>query len=188
GAANIMAELMQPGMADVLISPQHYPDILSDLFQEKTIYPQLSFNPRLYIWGLLEAQLQQVDTVILAGLNEGQWPGTMPSDPWLNKRLRQQLGLPEAQETIGQMAFDFIQTCQAKHVFLTRSIKVDGTPTRPSRFLQRLQALAQAKFQGGLTETHWLEWQQQLTPKPTASIKHTPPLPCPAVQIRPKRL
>ncbi|MBL8686016.1 MAG: double-strand break repair protein AddB [Alphaproteobacteria bacterium] len=187
-AANMMAELMQPGMADVLISPQHYPDILSDLFQEKTIYPQLSFNPRLYIWGLLEAQLQQADTVILAGLNEGQWPGTVPSDPWLNNRLRQQLGLPEAQETIGQMAFDFIQTCQAKHVFLTRSIKVDGTPTRPSRFLQRLQALAQAKFQSSLTETHWLEWQQQLTPKPTASTKHTPPLPCPAVQIRPKRL
>ncbi len=36
--------------------------------------PPYGRHPRLFIWGLLEARLQQADLIVLGGLNEGSWP------------------------------------------------------------------------------------------------------------------
>ena len=38
------------------------------------VRPRFGRHPRLAIWGLLEARLQQADLVVLGGLNEGIWP------------------------------------------------------------------------------------------------------------------
>ena len=38
-------------------------------------------DPRIHIWGTLEARLQSVDMVVLGGLNEGTWPGQTRLDP-----------------------------------------------------------------------------------------------------------
>lgn len=186
-AAQVIADILEADQNDLLIAPEQYADILTDFLQEKTIYPKIGFNPRLFLWGVLEAQLQQADVVVLAGLNEEKWPPTIPSNPWLNSRFRQQLGLPPSEEMIGASAFDFIQNCYARKVYLTRSIKMDGTPTRPSRFIQRLQALAKTRFGMDIPKGDWLNWQHQLI-EPVTAVKIPRPHPCPVLEQRPLKI
>ncbi|HIP24024.1 MAG TPA: double-strand break repair protein AddB, partial [Rhodobacteraceae bacterium] len=53
----------------------------------------LQAHPDVAIWGTLEARVQSVDLVIVAGLNEGVWPKVSGHDPWLNRDMRRQVGL-----------------------------------------------------------------------------------------------
>ncbi len=42
----------------------------------------------------MEARLTSADLVILGGLNEGTWPEAADPGPWLNRAMRDALGLP----------------------------------------------------------------------------------------------
>ena len=66
-------------------------------------------HPRLFIWGPLEARLQQPDVVILGSLNEGVWPRHQEAGPWLSRPMRETLGLPPPERRIGLSAHDFAQ-------------------------------------------------------------------------------
>lgn len=186
-AAQLIACILEGDQYDLRIAPEQYSHILTDFLKDKIIYPKFGFNPRLFLWGVLEAQLQQADVVVLGGLNEEKWPPTIPANPWLNNRLRHQLGLPPAEQIIGISAFDFIQNCYARKVYLTRSIKMDGTPTRPSRFIQRIQAFAKAKFGRDIPRGDWVDWQQQLI-EAAPPVKISRPHPCPALGQRPLKI
>ena len=120
-------------------------------------------HPRLFIWGPLEARLQQPDVVILGSLNEGVWPRPQEASPWLSRPMRETLGLSPPERRIGLSAHDFAQGLGARHVYLTRALKVDGVPTVPSRWLQRLSALVKA---AGLEakiapEQPWVAWARR---------------------------
>lgn len=97
---------------------------------------------RIRILGTLESRLQRVDRVVLGGLAEGIWPPETPTDPWLSRPMRQQLGLDLPERRIGLSAHDFAQALGAKEVILARAAKVAGAPTVTSRFVQRLAAVA----------------------------------------------
>jgi ATP-dependent helicase/nuclease subunit B len=56
--------------------------------------------------------------------------------------MRQALGLDLPERRIGLSAHDFAQLLGAEKVFLTHALKRNGAPTVPSRFLQRLAAVA----------------------------------------------
>ncbi len=66
-------------------------------------------NPRVRIFGLLEARLQNVDRIVLGGLNEGTWPPDTRSDPWLSRPMRLELGLNLPELRVGLSAHDFAQ-------------------------------------------------------------------------------
>ena len=85
------------------IAPSDALPILHQLLDEVRIRPPFGGHPRVFIWGLLEARLQQADLMILGGLNEGVWPALPTPDPWLAPKIRSNLGgirdlnrLPEA--------------------------------------------------------------------------------------------
>ena len=65
------------------------------------VRPLYGRHPRLSIWGLLEARLQQADLMILGGLNEDTWPARPSADPWLNRSLRRRAGLLLPERQIG---------------------------------------------------------------------------------------
>ena len=50
-------------------------------------------EPRLKIFGLLEARLVDADLVLLGGLDETVWPPQAAADPFLNRPMRTALGL-----------------------------------------------------------------------------------------------
>ena len=53
-------------------------------------------HPHLQILGLLEARLLRADVMLLGGLDETIWPPQSRTDPFLNRPMRQELGLVAA--------------------------------------------------------------------------------------------
>ena len=112
----------------------------------------------------IEARLRHPDVLILGGLNEGAWPPEPAVDPWLSRPMRKDFGLPPPERRIGLSAHDFAQGFCAREVVLTRAIRVEGTPTVPSRWLLRLETLLRlAGLEGRIEESReWLGWQRGL--------------------------
>lgn len=129
-------------LAAIPVTPEDAPALLRNLTEGVMVRPVWRRHPQLAIWGPLEARLQRVDLMILGGLNEGVWPGTPPPDPFLAPAIRRVLDLPGLPRRIGLMAHDFVMAAGAPDVLLTRSAREGSTPSVPSRFWQRLQAVA----------------------------------------------
>ncbi len=117
------------------------PAILTELMSGQVVRPPYGGHPRVAIYGLLEARLQQADLVICAGLNEGTWPQLPQPDPWLAPRIRRHLRLAALERNIGLSAHDLATALGAKDVILSRTKRDRSGPTVASRFLLRIQAL-----------------------------------------------
>lgn len=157
-----LAGLLDKEIPNPEIALSDYPDFFQSLMAGQAMRPRVPVHPRLFIWGPLEARLQQADIVILGGLNEGTWPSAAEEDPWLSRPMRQQLGLPQPEEKIGRAAHDFSELLGGKRVYLTRAAKIDGVPSVPSRWLMRLEVLARGMGLDHIFDIpegeHWLEW------------------------------
>ncbi|HXV24540.1 MAG TPA: double-strand break repair protein AddB [Alphaproteobacteria bacterium] len=190
-------EALAAGLADIAeatrdldeIAPSEYPATLEALLQPIAVRPRFGRHPRLFIWGPLEARLQRADRTILGGLSEGIWPADPEPDPWLSRPMRARFGLPPLERRIGLAAHDFVQAAMAPEVVLTRSIRVEGTPTVPARWLLRVEALLAASGNaGGLSPPAGIEaWSARLD-KPQRFTPTRPPRPCPPVSLRPRQL
>lgn len=182
--AELIADGHEPRMA-----AGDYPAFYRSLLAGRVARPRRPTHPRLSIWGPLEARLQQPDLVILGGLNEGTWPRPQDASPWLSRAMAADLNLPPPERRIGLAAHDFAQALGARQVYLTRALKVEGVPTVPSRWLQRLTALAAA---AGLKPalqpaSPWVEWAKKRDE--VSDLKPaSPPAPKPPVGARPNRL
>jgi ATP-dependent helicase/nuclease subunit B len=122
-----------------------YPEVFHQLSSGRAERRAEIGNPRVRIFGLLEARLQSVGRIVLGGLNEGTWPPDTRSDPWLSRPMRLDLGLNLPELRVGLSAHDFAQGLGAPEVILTRATKQAGAPTVSSRFVQRLAAVAGEK-------------------------------------------
>ncbi len=168
--------------------PAGWPRLLDALLEGQVVRPRYGRHPRLFIWGLLEARLQQADRVILGGLNEGTWPPQARDDPWLSRPMRQKLGLSAPERRLGQTAQDFVQAVCSRDVILSRAAKVEGTPTVPARWLLRLDALLKDDPRWTATlAPHYLAWAGQMD-HPAVTIRMAPPRPAPPLQARPREL
>ena len=157
--------------------------ILQQLLREVRIRPPFGGHPRVFIWGLLEARLQQADLMILGGLNEGVWPALPTPDPWLAPKIRSNLGLPGLEFRVGLAAHDFASALGAPQVLLTRARRDSKSPTVASRLWLRLQAMT-----GGLPHDHRLERLALNLDEPDAMHPADRPAPQPAMEQRPKRI
>ena len=128
--------------ADMPVTPAEYSDVFQTVISDRVVRRPEQPGVRVHIFGLLEARLQSLDLIVLGGLNEGTWPPEAHGDPWLSRPMRLALGLDLPERRIGLTAHDFAQAMGAPRVVLTRAAKVAGAPTLPSRFLQRLAAVA----------------------------------------------
>ncbi|MGE5272038.1 MAG: double-strand break repair protein AddB, partial [Thiohalocapsa sp.] len=94
----------------------HYPALFESLIGEAVVRPAYGRHPRLAIWGLVEARLQQADLLVLGGLNEGTWPGPAAFDPWMSRQMRRDFGIALPEQAIGIAANDFAQALGAPSV------------------------------------------------------------------------
>jgi ATP-dependent helicase/nuclease subunit B len=123
------------------IAPHALPALLRQLLDEKSVRPPQGGHPRLFIWGLIEAQLQSADLMILGGLNEGVWPALPAPDPWLAPAIRKQLSLPSLERRIGLAAHDLVGALGSPAALLTRARRDASAPTIASRFWLRLETM-----------------------------------------------
>ena len=191
--ARFVAGLVEAASALPSVAPpSHYPALLDALMEDHVVRPPFGRHPRLQIWGPLEARLQHADCMILGGLNEGTWPPAAAGDPWMSRPMRADFGLPPPELRIGLSAHDFVQCCGADEVYLTRARRIEGTPTIPSRWLQRLDALLASESGDGaplrVLEPAILAWWAALD-RPAESAGPVPaPAPAPPVTARPRQL
>lgn len=173
--------------ADLLgdIEPAQYPVLLDLLMNQIQVRPKYGTHPRLSILGPIESRFFHPDVCVLGGLNEGVWPLIPESGPWLNRPMRQKLGLPSLESKIAESALDFAHNFCAPEVYITRSLKVDGTPTIPSRFISRMEAVAEAVHISFPVKSPLLA---QKVNQPTDFITLQRPAPTPPVSERPRRL
>ncbi len=150
-------------------------------------------HPQVSIWGTLEARAQSAETVILGGLNEGVWPAQPTPDPWLNRQMREKIGLNAPERRIGLAAHDFLQAASAPTVYLTRAVKADGAPTTPARWLSRLTTLLEGADSSALQKmrsegARWLAWAEAMD-SPEAPVEPAKrPAPRPPAKARPRKL
>ncbi|MBL0941607.1 MAG: double-strand break repair protein AddB, partial [Alphaproteobacteria bacterium] len=191
-AGAVAQDFMQELGTCVDFSPLHlkdYPLLLREFMQDYAVRLRQGFHPRIAILGPLEARMQHADLVILGSLNEGSWPPEIQADLWLNRSMRNQFGLSLAERRIGLSAHDFSQAFCAPEVIMTRSMRINGTPTVPSRWLLRLEAVLKASgFEHQLDQGQdWIYWQTKLDqPQEIKSINQ--PAPKPPLFARPRTL
>jgi ATP-dependent helicase/nuclease subunit B len=187
-AAIFIAELADAGRELGAVTAADYPALLDTLMAPRAVRPRFGLNSRLHIWGLLEARLQQADTMILGGLNENTWPPEAKASPWMSRPMMEKFGLPLPERRIGLAAHDFVQAFAAPEAILTRSERVDGTPQVPSRWLLRLDNLLERLgATGAMTAEPWLAWAAGLD-RPDEPIAIAEPAPTPPVEARPREL
>lgn len=194
--AGFAAELATHGAGAGAIPPGRYAALFDTLLAGRVVRPRFGAHPRLSILGPLEARLQRHGVMVLAGLNEGTWPGEADVDPWMSRPMRADFGLPPPERRIGLSAHDFVQGFCARTVVLTRSERVEGAPAIPSRWLTRLDVAAEALAVPGGAEMRargaaYLEWWRGLesvSPAERAGPASTRPRPTPPVAARPRSL
>jgi len=188
-AARFCHELIEAARDFPPLSGRDYPALFEALGAGMVVRPAFGRHPRLAIWGLVEARLQQADLLVLGGLNEGSWPGSAEHDPWMSRPMRREFRIAVPERSVGIAAHDFVQAFGAPEVALTRAARQDGVPTVPSRWLLRLDTVLRAAGLGhalGPDETvkaaaEQIDEPEHYRPLPPAS-------PRPPLEARPRQL
>lgn len=195
-ARKVMDELAAEAEHGGHMMASDYADLVNALLGTGEVRDRDAPHPKVMIWGTLEARVQGADLVILGGLNDGVWPEAPKPDPWLNRRMRAEVGLLLPERRIGLSAHDYQQAIGAPDVWLTRAIRSDEAETVPSRWLNRLGNLMKglpqpegptswenmrARGDIWIRRAHALEEVTRIEPAPR-------PSPRPPLTARPKAL
>ncbi|WP_445680298.1 double-strand break repair protein AddB [Radicibacter daui] len=188
-AARFAAELIEAVAEFPAISGGEYPAMLATFMAGISVRQPFGKHPRLFIWGPMEARLQQADIMVLGGLNEGSWPPLAAADPWLSRTMRRQLGLPSPEARVGRAAHDFVAAATGPAIYLSRARRVDGVPTVPARWLLRLDTVLKGlgSSLSSLADPRWPAWAAAMD-TPEIVRPCLPPTPKPPVSARPRRL
>ena len=182
-AAELFAAAEPAAEASGGIAPASLVPMLEQLLGAVAVRPPYGQHPRMFIWGLIEARLQQADLTILGGLNEGVWPPLPAPDPWLAPRLRHELGLPSLERRIGLAAHDFASALGGREVLVTRARRDARAPAVASRFWLRLEAMT-----GGVTRARAHKWWAEAIDRPDAYRPAKRPAPEPEPRLRPRSI
>lgn len=131
---------------DWVISAKDFLKVLPTFLQKLSIKKTFNTEADALVLGPIEARMQEADLIILSGLNENNFPRPTQDDPILNEAMRIAIGLPSLSRKIGLMALDFASIFSKENVLLTRTTTNGGSPTQPSRFIERIEALLGSKM------------------------------------------
>jgi ATP-dependent helicase/nuclease subunit B len=188
-AARFCHELIDAARDFPLLPGNHFPALFESLATSAVVRPVFGRHPRLAIWGLLEARLQQADLVVLGGVNEGSWPASPEHDPWMSRQMRAAFGIALPERTIGIAAHDFAQALAAPEVALTRAARSEGAPTVPSRWLLRLDAVLRAVgLDGALKRDDTVRHAAEQIDRADEYRPLAAPAPRPPLAARPRQL
>ncbi len=188
-AALLLASILEAAPASPALGLDDYPDAFDALIASQPVRPRRS-GGGVAILGVLEARLGRYDAIALGGLDEGVWPRKAPTDPWFSRPMRAEIGLSDLERRIGLSAHDFAQLLATPNVLLTRSLRREGAPTKPSRWLARLDAVLAAAQEEPLHADDgrpYRDWAKRLDPI-LPKIVIPEPAPTPDIAMRPRQL
>ena len=171
------------------MAPGDVPDFLDAVLAGQAVRKPRAKDghPRIAIWGIQEAALQNVDVAVLGGLVEGVWPAPAEPGPWLSRPMRKQAGLAAPEQKIAQAAHGFFALgCACREIVLAAPARRERAPAVPARWLTRLDALlAGAEMKLPLHDS--ASWAAQLD-VPEKRERRERPYPRPPAQARPTQL
>jgi ATP-dependent helicase/nuclease subunit B len=196
-ALRVMLDALQTQAAHGgMLSATDYNALFTTLMRGEEMRQDVEPHPRIFIWGTIEVRAMGLDLMILGGLNEGTWPAPSSPDPWLNRRMRADVGLLLPERQIGLSAHDFQQAAAAPTVWFTRAHRNDEVETVPARWLNRLtnlaaglpgrngpEALCEMRDRGA----YWLAMARALD-QPIAAPSAPRPAPAPPLKSRPRKM
>ncbi|MBS8224877.1 double-strand break repair protein AddB [Vannielia litorea] len=194
-----MAELQEVAPDGGDLAAHDYAALIRGFLAEGEVREAMIAHPLVSIWGTIEARTKVVDRAILAGLNEGTWPASLPQDPWMNRAMRREAGMLLPERRVGLAAHDFQQAMGATEVVLSRSARSTDAETVPSRWLNRLtnlltglgaegqDALA-AMRQRGANLLEMAEAVSHHLAQPVSALPAPRPSPAPPIEARPRKL
>jgi ATP-dependent helicase/nuclease subunit B len=187
--SDALDELAASGAAARLsVEPPDYLELFAAALAGRVVRRPAQPGLRVRILGPLEARLTESDRVVLGGLVEGTWPPESRTDAWLSRPMRLNLGLDLPERRIGLSAHDFAQLLGARDVILSHAAKIAGTPTVPSRFIQRLAAVAGERWKHARDRgDDYLAWARELD-RPETITPEPQPAPKPPRAARPASL
>ncbi|WP_062112605.1 double-strand break repair protein AddB [Aureimonas sp. AU40] len=188
GLRDFLRSLVSAPETGFSFRPEELPDVVRALMSDVTVQPRGGLSQRVFVWGALEARLQNVDVMILGGLNEGVWPRTARSDAFLSRVMRTEIALDPPERRIGLAAHDLWMALGNPRVVMARSHRSGGSPTIRSRWLQRILTLAGKEGEKALLERGrvYLDHARALgAVEPQAPTRR--PEPCPPLAVRPRR-
>ena len=171
---------------DMVVEPREWEAIVAALLSGETVKPSAGSDPRVSIWGALEARLLGADLLVVGGLNEGTWPRKAEADRFMSRMMKTGIDLEPPERRIGLAAHDFMMAMGAGRLVLTRAARAGDAPAVPSRWLQRLTTLvgeAPAKAMRARGD-RYLAWARQLDAGPDVPFVERP-CPVPPVEARP---
>lgn len=186
--AAVIARILEKAGEVGLIAPKEYAAVLLSLLSLEMVRKPYGTHPRLKILGTIEARFCAYDVVIAGSLNEGVWPKTNDADPFMSRAMKESFGLEGPEKQISQTADDLCAILNAKEVYLTRAVRVDGVPTTKSKYWLRIETVVKAlgldikdvenKFYINLA--HKIDRTEE-------RVKITPVCPRPPVKARPRK-
>jgi ATP-dependent helicase/nuclease subunit B len=187
--AGFIAELNEAAATLEQVAPWQYPALVDALLGPRAHRPRYGRHPRLHIWGLLEARLQQADVMILGGLNEGSWPPEAQASPWMSRPMLEKFGLSQPERRLGLTAHDFTQAASGPQVIFSRAARSGGSPSVPSRWLLRLKTrIRGTKLEDALAPDAATARLFAQLDRPERILEFTEPLPRPPLASRPRSL
>jgi len=187
--ARWVAELMESARDYPALETAELGDVLLTLMSDAMVRLRYGDHPRLTLLGPMESRLQSADVIILAGLNEGNWPAPPEPDPWMSRPMRKAFGLKSPEQRLGEEAHDFYTLSATPEVILCRAERQDGAPSVPARWLRRLDTLLEAqKVTGPYERGEELLAHARLLDHTDALTPTSRPAPCPPLEARPNEL
>ncbi len=132
-----------------------------------------------------EARLLNYDLVIVASLNEGDFP-EISSENWLGKKIKKDLEIDHSLKKIGQSAYDFCNYLSNKKVILTRCKSRNGAVLIESPFLLKLKTICKKLAVNIEDGQKYFEELQKINRPALKEIK--PIVPKPKSILRPKKI
>lgn len=187
--ASFLADWLDKADSLKNIDTSEYPQLFEAMMSGLMVPSRQKTHPRIRILGPIEARLNHFDTIILGGFNEGTWPQSISSDPWMSRPMKKEFGFELPERQIGVMGLDFSNLLGAKEVYITRAKMSNGTPTSKSRWLMRLETVIKAcDIDFDLLADDDILTFAALLDQPASFIKISAPAPHPPVSARPRKM
>ncbi len=111
---------------------------IADALSSVRVRSPMNDSADVVVLGTIESRMQTADVVILTGLNEGMFPAPGYENPWLPRKISNQIGLPSPNHKVSLMALDFMNLSCGAQVYWLRSKNSGGVQTQESRFISRV--------------------------------------------------
>ena len=170
---------------EITTNPKNLLTTFKTLFSQISYFEKSDASSPIQILSTIEARLLNYNLVIIASINEGDFP-EIESENWLGKKIKKDLGIDRVLKKTGQSAYDFCNYLSNESVVLTRCKSKGGAVLIESPFLLKFKTICRKI---GVTLDSGEKYFSQLLEKNNVgSRKISTPNPKPKIEFRPNRI